>query len=54
MSESSGISGIEALLLIFITLKLLGVIGWSWGWVLAPLWIPLVLVIFLGMLTAKG
>jgi hypothetical protein len=26
------------LALIFITLKLTGVINWSWLWVLAPLW----------------
>lgn len=27
------------LFLIFLTLKLLGVIAWSWWWVTAPLWI---------------
>ncbi len=26
--------------LIFITLKLTGVITWSWWWVLSPFWIP--------------
>ena len=25
----------------FVVMKLTGVIGWSWWWVLAPLWIPL-------------
>lgn len=25
---------------IFLTLKLCGVIAWSWWWVFAPLWIP--------------
>ena len=30
-----------ALALIFITLKLCGVIGWSWWWVLSPILIPL-------------
>lgn len=25
---------------VFIALKLLHVIDWSWGWVLAPLWMP--------------
>ena len=29
----------------FIVLKLTGVIGWSWLWVLAPLWIPAVITI---------
>lgn len=40
----TGISFTGALTLIFITLKLTHVIDWSWAWVLAPLWIPLVLV----------
>lgn len=31
----------------FIVLKLCHVIDWSWVWVLAPLWIPLVLVILI-------
>ena len=31
----------------FIVLKLCGIITWSWVWVLAPLWIPLVLVILI-------
>ena len=30
--------------LIFIVLKLLGVITWSWLWVLSPFWIPFVIV----------
>ncbi len=30
--------------LIFITLKLTGVIGWSWWWVLSPFWIPVLVV----------
>lgn len=40
------------LLIIFITLKLCNLITWSWLWVLAPLWIPvaLVLVIYFGFL----
>lgn len=28
------------LTLILIILKLIGVLGWSWIWVLSPLWIP--------------
>ena len=37
------------LAIVFITLKLLGYIHWSWVWVLAPLWVPLGiwLIIFL-------
>jgi hypothetical protein len=36
------------LAVVFITLKLLGVSAvatWSWWWVLAPLWIPVVLAV---------
>lgn len=29
-----------ALFLVFLTLKLTGVIAWSWWWVTAPLWGP--------------
>ena len=33
------------LTLIFIVLKLTGNISWSWVWVLAPLWIELILIV---------
>lgn len=37
--SSGGITFSGALLMIFIVLKLCGVIDWSWLWVLSPLWI---------------
>jgi hypothetical protein len=37
-SRGVGFSGL--LTITFITLRLLGVINWSWWWVLAPIWIP--------------
>ena len=43
-TTSSGIGFGSALLLIFIILKLVGVIDWSWWWVLSPIWIPVVLL----------
>jgi hypothetical protein len=47
--ETKVISGGSASLgtilgVVFIILKLTGVISWSWVWVLAPFWIPLALV----------
>lgn len=36
-----------ALFLVFLVLKLCGVITWSWWWVTAPLWIPLLLVLII-------
>lgn len=44
-SKSGGIGFFGALTLIFIILKLCGIINWSWIWVLAPSWIPIILAI---------
>ena len=42
-----GMSASTLLGIAFIILKLCGVIQWSWWWVLAPFWIPFVLLIIL-------
>ena len=42
--RTNGLGFLQVLGLIFITLKLVGEIGWSWWWVTAPLWIPLAVV----------
>lgn len=44
-STSGGIGFFGILTLIFIVLKLCGVINWSWIWVLAPSWISIILTI---------
>jgi pilus assembly protein TadC len=31
----------EVLFVVFLVLKLLGIINWSWWWVTAPLWISI-------------
>ena len=48
-TTSSGISiGFSGLLaILFIALKLTGYITWSWLWVLAPIWITFVIVVFI-------
>lgn len=40
--SNKGIGFVGILTLIFITLKLLGKITWSWLWVLSPIWISFV------------
>lgn len=45
-----GLSFTQLLTLVFIVLKLTKVISWSWWWVLSPLWIPVCLVIILGVI----
>lgn len=47
-SFGSGMTFSGLLTLIFITLKLLGKINWSWYWVLSPIWISYI-VFFLIM-----
>ena len=45
-TTSSGIGFSGLLVILFIVLKLTGVITWSWLWVLAPIWIPFIMVVF--------
>ena len=42
----------SALGLIFVTLKLTGVIAWSWLWVLLPFWGPIALAVILVFVAA--
>ena len=45
-SSSGGIGFVGLLTILFIALKMLGYIDWSWWWVLSPLWIPALLFVF--------
>ena len=42
-NSSSGIGFFGVLTIVFIVLKLVGTINWSWWWVLSPLWIGIIL-----------
>ena len=44
---SGGIGFTGLLTIVFIVLKLCGVITWSWWWVLSPLWISAILWVVL-------
>lgn len=46
-SSSSGIGFTGMLTIVFIVLKLTKNIDWSWGWVLSPIWISIVIGVFL-------
>lgn len=48
-SSSGGIGFGGLLTIVFIVLKLLGVISWNWCWVLSPIWITAVIVLFLAL-----
>lgn len=51
-SSSNGIGFTGLLTIVFIVLKLLNKIDWSWWWVLSPIWISvgIVIIFLLGML----
>lgn len=45
--KSGGITVLTALAMVFVVLKLVGVIGWSWWWVLSPVWIEILISVAL-------
>lgn len=44
-NNCTGIGFTGVLAIVFITLKLLGKITWSWFWVLSPIWISFVIAL---------
>jgi hypothetical protein len=52
--SSGGVGCFGVVMIVFLTLKLSGVIDWSWWWVMAPVWVPaslaLLLLGFLGVI----
>lgn len=47
VAYGSGLGFCGVLCIVFIVLKLTGVITWSWVWVLSPIWITWIIAIFL-------
>ena len=44
-AKQGGLGIVSVLTIVFIVLKLLRVIKWSWIWVLSPLWISAVIAV---------
>lgn len=42
--SNNGIGVCDAVCIVFIVLKIVGVINWSWVWVLSPIWISLIIL----------
>ena len=59
IAQTGGVGLGGLLLVLFVGLKLTGYISWSWWWVLAPLWVPLAIlvviaiILFLSLATTK-
>lgn len=43
-NNKDGVNLCDLLTVLFVGLKLTGNIDWSWWWVLAPLWAPIVIL----------
>lgn len=54
-TASTGLSFGSVLFFIFLIMKLTNYIDWSWWWVTAPLWLPIIVVLgIMGTLAALG
>ena len=55
-SSSGGIGFPGVLAIVFIVLKLVGVINWPWVWVLSPIWIGVLAigVLIIGLLILQA
>ena len=49
-NTSSGVGFGGLLAILFIGLKLGGIINWSWWWVLSPIWLPIAVLLFIAAL----
>jgi len=49
-NKTGGISFGGLLFILFLALKLTGVINWSWFWVFSPILFPLIVVLFIILL----
>ena len=49
-NTSSGVGFGGLLTILFIGLKLGGIINWSWWWVLSPIWLPIAVLLFIAAL----
>ena len=49
-NTSGGIGFVGLLTICFIVLKLIGIINWSWLWVISPIWITAIIAIMLVIL----
>ncbi len=53
-NNSNGIGFFGVLTIVFIVLKLVGTISWSWLWVLCPIWIPVAILVLIGFIVGFG
>lgn len=52
--SSSGVGVFTVTQIVFLILKLAGLVTWSWFWVLSPLWIEVTLWLFIRTIVATA
>lgn len=50
-SSATGLSIPGIVFIVFLILKLTGLISWSWWWVTSPLWITVALVVVIAVIS---
>jgi hypothetical protein len=51
-SNGGGMGFFSVLQIVFIVLKLCGVIDWKWGWVLSPMWVSIIFYVVISIIYA--
>ena len=53
-TTSAGVSVVGVITIVFVILKLVGVISWKWVWVFSPIWLSAAFVVGIGILALVG
>lgn len=53
-TTSAGVSVAGVITIVFVILKLVGVISWKWVWVFSPIWLSAAFVVGIGILALVG
>lgn len=53
-TTDAGVSVIGVVTIVFVILKLVGVISWKWLWVFSPIWLSAAFAVGIGILALVG
>lgn len=51
---NAGVSVVGVVTIVFVILKLVGVISWKWVWVFSPIWLSVAFAVAAGIVVALG
>ena len=53
-TTGAGVSVVGVITIVFVVLKLVGVITWKWVWVFSPIWLSTAFAVAAGIVVALG